>query len=63
MAETFSCVFWLGFPKFIIGKAAQKMKYRDVTGDGGKINLDFGEMALSGKELLQMVRKWRERLG
>ena len=39
------------------------MNYRDVTGDGGKINLDFGEIALSGKELLGMVREWREMLG
>ena len=39
------------------------MKYHDVTGDLGKLNLDFVEMAQSGEELLKMVREWRERLG
>ena len=39
------------------------MKYKDVTGDMGKINLDFDEIALSGQELLQMVSEWRARLG
>jgi len=39
------------------------MLYEEITGDGGKRNLDFVEIALSGAELLRLVRTWRERLG
>lgn len=39
------------------------MLYREITGDEGKRNLDFDEIADSGEELLRMVRAWREKLG
>jgi len=39
------------------------MLYEEITGDGGMRNLDFVEIALSGEELLKMIREWREKLG
>jgi len=38
------------------------MTYSGITGDLIGMNLDFDEMKQAGRDLLQLVREWRERL-
>ncbi len=39
------------------------MNYSETTGDWGDKNFDLEEITKSGKELLRLIREWREKLG